>query len=107
LPDFLIEAGLLDFADDDVVALLQQGDALGRDFSENADGEAGPGKGWRCRISSGMPRSRPMRRTSSLNKIFERLDQLELHFFGQAADVVVRLDDFEGPRTERDSMTSG
>jgi hypothetical protein len=59
LPDLAVEAGVLDLGDDDVVGFPEEGDAFGGDFAEDADGEAGAGKGWRSRISSGMWRSRP------------------------------------------------
>ena len=52
----------------------------------------GPGNGWRHTISSGRPSSVPSRRTSSLNRLAQRLDQLQRHVLGQPADVVVALD---------------
>ena len=90
------EPGGLDFGDDDFVGFLQQGNALRGDFAEDADSETGAGKGLAAGTSSGMPRSRPMRRTSSLNKSQEGLDELELHALGQAAHVVMALDGLTG-----------
>ena len=52
----------------------------------------GPGNGCRQTISSGRPSCRPSWRTSSLNKIAKRFDQLEAELGGQAADVVMQLD---------------
>ena len=43
-----------------------------------------------------------------LEELAQRLDQLQLHPLGQAADVVVALDHREGPpRAETLSITSG
>ena len=44
-----------------------------------------------------------------LEELAQRLDQLELHALGQAADIVVRLDGDAGAAGEADaiSMTSG
>ena len=38
LPDLLVERGGLDLGDDDVVGFLEEGDAVGGDFAEDADG---------------------------------------------------------------------
>ena len=52
----------------------------------------GPGNGWRHTISSGRPSSSPTCAHLVLEQAAQRLDQLEVHVVGQAADVVVRLD---------------
>jgi hypothetical protein len=45
LPDFAVEAGAFDFGGADGVGFLEDGDAVGGDFAEDADGEAGAGEG--------------------------------------------------------------
>ena len=52
----------------------------------------GPGKGWRHTISSGRPSSLADSAHLVLEQVAQRLDQLEVHVVGQAADVVVALD---------------
>ena len=52
----------------------------------------GPGNGWRPMKCSGRPSSRPERAHLVLEQLAQRLDQLQVHALGQAADVVVRLD---------------
>ena len=66
----------------------------------------GPGNGWRHTISSGRPSSVADLAHLVLEQAAQRLDQLELHVVGQAADVVVALD-LGAPSTVPDSMTSG
>ena len=67
----------------------------------------GPGKGWRCRTSSGMPRSRPILRTSSLNKSLSGSISLSFILSGRPPTLWWVLMVCDGPRTERDSITSG
>ena len=64
---------------------------------ESAPPGPGPGNGCRHTNSSSSPSSCPTARTSSLNSCAQRLDQLEPHALGQAADVVMALDDVRRP----------
>ena len=52
----------------------------------------GPGKGWRHTISLGQAELGADPAHLVLEEHAQRLDQLEVHVLGQAADVVVRLD---------------
>ena len=45
LPDFLVESGFLDFADDDLVTFAEQVCAFFGYFAENAHRQSGAGKG--------------------------------------------------------------
>jgi len=57
-----VKARGFDLADDDVVGFLEEGDAVGGNFARIRTARPGPGNGWRERISSGMPMSRPIAR---------------------------------------------
>src|SRR3984957_10071458 len=97
LPDFGIEPGFFDFGYDDIVALARQGKAVGRDFSEDAHGEARAGK--RLALQDFVRHAEVAADFANFvfKQIFQRLDELEFHFIGQAADIVVRLDDLRRP----------
>ena len=84
-------------ADDDVVGLLQQGDALGRHLAENAHRQTGAGK--RLAAENVFRHAHVAADAADLifEEIAQRLDELELHQFGQAAHVVVALDGLAGP----------
>jgi hypothetical protein len=53
----------------------------------------GPGKGWRQSISPGQAQGLAGGAHLVLEELAQRLDELELHALGQAAHVVVALDD--------------
>src|SRR6185369_1550842 len=44
LPDFFVKTGALDFVDDDVVRVLEQGNSFGSDLAENAHGQTWAGE---------------------------------------------------------------
>ena len=68
----------------------------------------GPGNGWRHTNSSSRPSSSPTCAHLVLEQLAQRLDQLEPHPLGQAADVVMALDHVRtGRSTDTVSMTSG
>ena len=87
-----IEAGRLDFADDDRVGLAQRVEPLLGDFAEAADREAGAGER--------MPPDDVFRQAELqaepadfvFEQIAQRFDQFEAQLRRQAADVVVELD---------------
>jgi hypothetical protein len=96
LPDLVVEAGGLDLGDDDLVGLLKQGDALGGDFAEDADGEAGAGKWLAAENVFGHAEVAADAADFVLEEVAQGLDELELHAQRQAADVVVALDGLAG-----------
>ena len=63
----------------------------------------GPGNGWRQSMWRGRPSSAPERAHLVLEQLAQRLDELEVHLLGQAADVVVALDGRRRP-LERDAL---
>jgi hypothetical protein len=66
LPDRVVEAVVADLVEIDGIGLAQDRELFAGDLAGAADGEAGPGKGWRPTKVSGRPSSRPSARTSSL-----------------------------------------
>ena len=68
---------------DDRVGLAQDLEPLLGDLADDADGEAGAGKGWRQTISSGRPSATPDRADLVLEQVAQRLDELELHVSGR------------------------
>src|ERR1039458_2323425 len=60
---------------------------------------SGPGNGWRCRISSGIPRSRPILRTSSLNRSFSGSISLSFMMSGSPPTLWWLLMVCDGPGT--------
>ena len=92
LPDLLVESRGFDFGDDDVVGILEEGDAFGGDFAEDADGEAGAGEGLALEDLFGHLEVAADAADFVFEEVAERLDELELHVGGKAADVVVALD---------------
>jgi len=92
LPDAVVEAGGLDFADDDVVGFLKECDALGGDFSEDANGQAGAGEWLAAEDVFGHGHVAANAADFVLEEVAQGLDQLEFHEFGEAAYVVVAFD---------------
>src|ERR1700733_8406070 len=92
LPDLGIEAGILDFADHNVVTFAQQRQSLRRYFAEHTYRQ--PGTGERLPLQDFLRYSEVPADFADLifEQIFQRLDQLQLHFLRQAAYIVVRLD---------------
>ena len=97
LPDLVVEAGLFNLADYDVIALAQQRQALRRNFSEHPHREARTGE--RLPLQNLFRHAQVAADLADfvLEQVFQRLDQLELHLRRQAAHVVMRLDDLRGP----------
>ena len=92
LPQLAVEARLADLLLDDRVRALQHVDALARDLADDADGEAGTREGLPPDDVLGQPQLLAHGADFVLEEPAQRLDQLEVHLLGQAADVVVALD---------------
>src|SRR5665213_1591498 len=97
LPDLAIQAGALDFGHTNFIRLLQNCDALRRDFAEDADGEPRAGEGLALEDFFVHFEVAADAADFVLEEVAERLDEFELHVRGQAADVVVALDDVRRP----------
>ncbi len=92
LPDLAVEAGRREFLAGDGVGLAQQVEPLLRHLADDADAQAGTREGLtlddlvrQAELLSDHP-------DLVLEQLAQRLDQLELEVFRQAADVVVGLD---------------
>ena len=79
---------------------------LGRDLADDADAEPGPGERLAPDDLVGQAELGADRAHLVLEQVAQRLDQLEAHVLGEAADVVVALDR-GGVRRVPDSITSG
>ena len=64
----------------------------GRDCAQDAHGQAGAGEGLAKDDFLGQAQFQAQLADLILEQAFERLDQFEFHVLGQAADVVVALD---------------
>src|SRR4029453_12383543 len=82
---------------DDRVRCLHDGDAFGGDGAEDADGEAGAGE--RGAADEGGRDAEHDAEVAHFvfEQLAQRLDELEAHALGQAADVVVALDGLRRP----------
>ncbi len=69
LPDLAVQSCFLDFIPQDRIRFPDDFQLLLRHFTDHANPQPGPGKGWRQTISRGSPSSSPTLRTSSLNKV--------------------------------------
>jgi hypothetical protein len=78
--------------DEDLVGLLQQLDFFRRDVTEDSNAETGTGKRMTLEDLFGIPRSRPMFRTSSLKSSLSGSINLRFIFSGSPPTVVMRLD---------------
>ena len=65
---------------------------VGRDFAQDAHGQAGAGERLAQDDFLGQAQFQPELPHFVLEQAFQRLDQFEFHFLGQAADVVMALD---------------
>ena len=92
LPDRVVEPGLPDLVEIDGVGLAQDGELLLGDLAGNADGKAGAREGMAVDEGVRQAELAAERAHLVLEQLAQRLDQLELHALGQAADIVMRLD---------------
>ena len=92
LPHALVPAGLAHFIDHDRIGLLQQCDLVAGDVAENADREAWA---WKRLPNQEFLLDAEVAADAAhfvLEQLAQRLHELELHAFRQAADVVMALD---------------
>ena len=92
LPDLAVQPGAPDLLDHDRVGLLQDLDALGRDRADDAHREPRARERLAPHDLLGQPELLADRAHLVLEQVAQRLDELEVHVVGEAADVVVRLD---------------
>src|SRR6185503_4786558 len=86
----------------DPVGLLKQLDRFGRDLAEDAHGQARARKRMTLEDHFGNAEIAADRAHFVFEKFTQRLDQLEMHLFGQSADVVMCLDrDRRSTKTDR------
>ena len=106
LPDVAVQPGPGQLLADDGVGLAQDVEPLLVTSPTMRIASPGPGKGWRQTISAGRPSSSPTRRTSSLNSVAQRLDELELRSSGSPPTLWWHLM-LAVPVPPPDSTTSG
>ena len=75
-----------------------------RHLARDADGEARPGERMAPDEMLGQAQLAAQRAHLVLEQLAQRLDQLQVHALGQAADVVVRLDGHRRPAGERHAL---
>ena len=96
LGELAFEASLGDLGAEDGIGLLKQGHLGGGDFADDADGQAWTGEGLAPDQCLGEAQLRSERANFVLEQVAQGFDELELQVVGQAADVVVALDDSGG-----------
>ena len=77
-------------------ALRRISQRAGRDFAEDAHGQAGSGERLAPDDFLGQAQFQAEQADFVLEQAFQGFDELELHLFGQAADVVMALDERGG-----------
>ena len=100
----VVEAGLADLVDEDRVGLAQDVELVAVDGAGHADREARAGE--RMAADEGLRQAKlaAERAHLVLEQLAQRLDQLQVHALGQAADVVVRLDRHRRAAGERHAL---
>ena len=93
LPGLVVPAGLGQLLGDDGVGLAQHGQRRAGDGADVADAQRRAGEGMAVEHLGGHAQQAANRSDLVLEQAVHRLDQLELQILGQAAHVVVRLDD--------------
>jgi len=92
LPNFVIPSGLLHFVDDHGIGISQDLQLGLVDGAEAAHGQPGAGEGLAPDHFAGQPEGFADGTDFVFEKFPQRLDELEFHPLGQAAHIVVRLD---------------
>ena len=92
LPDVIVQAVLAHLGDEDVVGVLQYAHFLGGDFAQYAHGQAGAREGVAAYQMLGHAQLPSDGAYFVLEERAQRFAQLQVHFLGQSADVVVALD---------------
>ena len=104
LPDGVVEAGGADFFQPDGVGPLEDGDLLRRHLAWDADGKTWPGKRMATDEGGRQTQFSPERANLVLEQLTQRFDELQLHSFRQATDVVVAFDHRRGPAGGGDAL---
>ena len=89
LPDLAVPAGILHLLEHDHVRLAKDAQPLGSDLAHDADAQSRPGEGLAEDGLLGQAEFQAEFTHLVLEQLAQRLDQVELHALGQAADVVV------------------
>ena len=97
LPNLTIPAGITQFLLHDGVGLAEDIQPLTGHFADHADGEAGTGERLTPDDGFGHTEFRAHLTHFILEQFTQRLDELHVHLFRQAAHVVVALDDRARP----------
>ena len=92
LPDLVVESGVAEALDEDVVGILEDAYFLGGDVAEDADGETRAREGMAGDEVFGHAECAAHGADLVLEEEAEGLAEAELHALGEAADVVVALD---------------
>jgi hypothetical protein len=103
LSDLVVETGLADLLDEDLVGVLGDLDLLAGDGTEDTDGESRSGEGVTADEVSGDVEETTEGADFVLEELTKGLDELELHVVEETTDVVVRLDRCRGT-LERDRL---
>ncbi len=93
LPELAIEAGALDLFDADGVRLLENSHAVRGDLAKDADREPRAGEGLALEDLVGHLEVGTDAADLVFEEVAEGFDQFQFHVRGEAADVVVGLDD--------------
>ena len=93
LPYLVVETPVAQGLDEDVVGLLQDAHLLGRDSTEDTDGQAGTGEGMAAYEVLGDAKLTAHTAHLVLEEPLQRFAELEVHLLRQSADVMVTLDD--------------
>ena len=107
LPDAVVPAGGADLLLDDGVGGLHDGDALGGDLAEDADGQAGAGEGMAADDGRRDAEDGPSSRTSSLKSSRSGSTSSRRMRSGRPPTLWWLLMVADGPLNDTDSMTSG
>src|SRR5215469_9387486 len=92
LPHLAIQSLRLDLRNDNLVGLLQQRYSICGHLAKNPNRQSRPWKGLPLQNLIRHPQITANAPHLILEKIAQRLDQLQLHILGQAANIVVTLD---------------
>src|SRR5579883_651003 len=104
LPYLVVKASLADLLEIDRIRPAQDRKLLACDRTRAADGKARPWKGMPVNEAFGKPEFAAKRAHLVLEEFAQRLNELQIHALGQAADIVMRLDGDGGPAACRHAL---